>query len=163
MGLEPTTPCVTGRCSNQLSYNPKAGKEGFEPPTNALEVRGSIQLSYLPSLLYCKRFIISRQPLNCFCYISHGDMEIRRLSRLHDTWPMGINHRPAPDLCPTTEPQVDFHNANPSHGPHYSSPLSLSLSSWACISFSISSILAARLAQVSPPCFLPRCSLMQRP
>ena len=24
------------------------GKEGFEPPTNALEVRGSIQLSYLP-------------------------------------------------------------------------------------------------------------------
>ena len=53
MGLEPTTPCVTGRYSNQLSYNPKAGEEGFEPPTNALEVRGSIQLSYSPSRVHC--------------------------------------------------------------------------------------------------------------
>ena len=35
-----------------LHHTRKAGKEGFEPPTNALEVRGSIQLSYLPVLSY---------------------------------------------------------------------------------------------------------------
>lgn len=30
----------------------QAGKEGLEPPTNALEVRGSVHLSYLPLLTF---------------------------------------------------------------------------------------------------------------
>ena len=29
MGLEPTTPCLKGRCSNRLSYGPKAQKSTF--------------------------------------------------------------------------------------------------------------------------------------
>jgi hypothetical protein len=37
-GLEPATPGVTGRYSNQLNYrsNFLVGAEGFEPPTLAL-------------------------------------------------------------------------------------------------------------------------------
>ncbi len=38
-GLEPATPGVTGRYSNQLNYHSKTllvGAEGFEPPTFAL-------------------------------------------------------------------------------------------------------------------------------
>ena len=38
-GLEPATPGVTGRYSNQLNYHSKnllVGAEGFEPPTFAL-------------------------------------------------------------------------------------------------------------------------------
>ena len=33
MGLEPTTPTVTGWCSNLLSYEAKADPPGFEPGT----------------------------------------------------------------------------------------------------------------------------------
>ena len=37
-GLEPATPGVTGRYSNQLNYHSglMVGAEGFEPPTFAL-------------------------------------------------------------------------------------------------------------------------------
>jgi hypothetical protein len=36
-GLEPATPCVTGRYSNQLNYHSvMVGEEGFEPPTLCL-------------------------------------------------------------------------------------------------------------------------------
>ena len=37
-GLEPATPGVTGRYSNQLNYHSAklVGAEGFEPPTYAL-------------------------------------------------------------------------------------------------------------------------------
>ncbi len=36
-GLEPATPCVTGRYSNQLNYRSvMVGEEGFEPPTLCL-------------------------------------------------------------------------------------------------------------------------------
>ncbi len=38
-GLEPATPGVTGRYSNQLNYhsvNQMVGAEGLEPPTSAL-------------------------------------------------------------------------------------------------------------------------------
>ena len=40
-GLEPATPGVTGRYSNQLNYHSSeifvlVGAEGFEPPTSAL-------------------------------------------------------------------------------------------------------------------------------
>jgi hypothetical protein len=36
-GLEPATPGVTGRYSNQLNYRSNlVGAEGFEPPTLAL-------------------------------------------------------------------------------------------------------------------------------
>jgi len=36
-GLEPATPCVTGRYSNQLNYRSvMVGEEGFEPPTPCL-------------------------------------------------------------------------------------------------------------------------------
>ena len=63
MGLEPTTPGTTIRCSNQLSYthhisgitreaSPQAAlgemvrQKGFEPPAYCLEGSCSIQLSY---------------------------------------------------------------------------------------------------------------------
>ena len=29
MGLEPTTPCLKGRCSNQLSYGPMSAKKAL--------------------------------------------------------------------------------------------------------------------------------------
>lgn len=35
-GLEPATPGVTGRYSNQLNYHSVVGAEGFEPPTLAV-------------------------------------------------------------------------------------------------------------------------------
>lgn len=43
-GLEPPTPGATVRCSNQLSYahhicHTLARPEGFEPPTDGLEIR----------------------------------------------------------------------------------------------------------------------------
>ncbi len=48
MGLEPTTPGTTIRCSNQLSYTHHilVRQEGFEPPTYCLEGSCSILLSY---------------------------------------------------------------------------------------------------------------------
>ena len=46
MRLELTTPCLRGRCSNQLSYGPLVRSEGFEPPTYCSEDSRSIQLSY---------------------------------------------------------------------------------------------------------------------
>ena len=46
VGLEPTTLCLRGRCSNQLSYGPVVPAEGFEPPTFASEARRSNPLSY---------------------------------------------------------------------------------------------------------------------
>ena len=63
----------TGRPPNlylsRLSIKEKrtTGKEGFEPPTNALEVRGSIQLSYLPlgrEAENCLSFPLTVLPLN---------------------------------------------------------------------------------------------------
>ena len=35
-GLEPATPGVTGRYSNQLNYHSVVGADGLEPPTFAL-------------------------------------------------------------------------------------------------------------------------------
>lgn len=35
-GLEPATPGVTGRYSNQLNYRSMVGADGLEPPTFAL-------------------------------------------------------------------------------------------------------------------------------
>ena len=56
MGLEPTTPGTTIRCSNQLSYTHQiygvtrkekmARQKGFEPLAYCLEGSCSIQLSY---------------------------------------------------------------------------------------------------------------------
>ena len=51
MGFEPTTPGITIRCSNQLSYThqirlPMARPAGLEPATTGLEGRCSIRLSY---------------------------------------------------------------------------------------------------------------------
>ena len=47
MGLEPTTPGTTIRCSNQLSYTHRmAWLKGLEPLTYCLEGSCSIQLSY---------------------------------------------------------------------------------------------------------------------
>ena len=39
VGLEPTTPCLRGRCCCQLSYDALADSLGFEPRTNGLTVR----------------------------------------------------------------------------------------------------------------------------
>ena len=46
MGLEPTTLCLRGRCSNQLSYGPVVRPERLELPTLRFEAARSIQLSY---------------------------------------------------------------------------------------------------------------------
>ena len=56
MGLEPTTPGTTIRCSNQLSYTHQINglskprkmvrQKGFEPPAYCLEGSCSIHLSY---------------------------------------------------------------------------------------------------------------------
>src|SRR5512135_3577645 len=50
MGLEPTTPGATVRCSTIELHPPcfvqASRPEGIEPPTDGLEIRCSIQLSY---------------------------------------------------------------------------------------------------------------------
>ena len=61
MGFEPTTPGITIRCSNQLSYTHQsclasamARPAGIEPATAGLEGRCSIQLSYGRPDLDCR-------------------------------------------------------------------------------------------------------------
>ena len=61
MGFEPTTPGITIRCSNQLSYTHQsclatalARPTGIEPVTAGLEGRCSIQLSYGRPDLDCR-------------------------------------------------------------------------------------------------------------
>ena len=69
MGFEPTTPGITIRCSNQLSYTHQsclkrnftalARPAGIEPATAGLEGRCSIRLSYGRSLR-----IVASNPLS---------------------------------------------------------------------------------------------------
>ena len=37
-GLEPATPCVTGRYSNQLNYHTFCFIRSFSPPSNAMQI-----------------------------------------------------------------------------------------------------------------------------
>ena len=47
VGLEPTTPALSKRCSNQLSYTSvMAERTGLEPATSAVTGQRSNQLSY---------------------------------------------------------------------------------------------------------------------
>ena len=63
-GVEPATFAVTGRCSNQLRYNPSisrknkklAGLTGVEPATFAVTGRCSNQLRYNPSLCFQRNY-----------------------------------------------------------------------------------------------------------
>ena len=54
-GLEPATPGVTGRYSNQLNYRTKVQTfepmEGVEPTTPRLQITCSSQLSYIGGLV----------------------------------------------------------------------------------------------------------------
>ena len=62
MGLEPTTPGTTIRCSNQLSYTHHilARLKGLEPLTHCLEGSCSIHLSYKRMLPFTKGIILER-------------------------------------------------------------------------------------------------------
>ena len=57
MGLEPTTPCVTGRYSNQLNYNTKFQyvNELYNKKTRLLRSRVSISLRYIVILYHYQR------------------------------------------------------------------------------------------------------------
>ena len=72
-GLEPATPCVTGRYSNQLNYrsakkkglNEMAERTGLEPATPCVTGRYSNQLNYRSAFVV--RIIISfRDVVNLF-------------------------------------------------------------------------------------------------
>lgn len=59
-GIEPVTPTWKDGML-PLHHIRKAGKEGLEPPTNALEVRGSIHLSYLPLWWFLSPLTLNHQ------------------------------------------------------------------------------------------------------
>lgn len=76
-GLEPTTSCVSGRYSDQLSYIPMAKAVGLEPTTARFGVWCSTELSY--ANVECRGFLLYSSgpkgseapiPYNVWLYVS---------------------------------------------------------------------------------------------
>jgi hypothetical protein len=63
-GLEPVTPALSRRCSNQLSYRPKNGGKGIRTPDIQLAKLTLYQLSYTPKLSNSFKSHLARQFLN---------------------------------------------------------------------------------------------------
>lgn len=75
-GLEPTTSCVSGRYSDQLSYIPMAKAEGIEPSLMVLE---TIVLPLHHANVECRGFLLYSSgpkgseapiPYNVWLYVS---------------------------------------------------------------------------------------------
>jgi hypothetical protein len=65
VGLEPTTPCLKGRCSNQLSYGPATGGE----LRYFLTLTDKIQLN---KLFPIGQNLLSLSDVQCICNVNGG-------------------------------------------------------------------------------------------
>ena len=110
-GLEPATPGVTGRYSNQLNYRTKVQTfepmEGVEPTTPRLQITCSGQLSYIGSLVPffkkgCKDITFCDMPYRLLIIFSASSAEIGEnrlktfpsLSITSSNIDLGLTHTP---------------------------------------------------------------------
>jgi hypothetical protein len=63
VGLEPTTPCLKGRCSNQLSYG----------PINFLRDNETLELSGAPNVVY---YTFSHSSVTLRSLLKHKNLEV---------------------------------------------------------------------------------------